>query len=305
MRSSTGDDRWTVPVLEPRTGSLARVRRGGRHPAAVFAAALVVAFLGLAVAATLLGLLATDVLVGPLGLGTPDEHAVESLAAHRTHLLTELSAVGSTLGGAPLLPHPGGPARSRPRRAAPLAPRGVRRLRARHRVRDLPGRLARWCRGTARTCTGSSRPARGRELAVRPHRRLGRRLRRPGAARDLAHPQRGVRARGLGRRRAGARVRGRLRACTAGCTTRSTSRRRADRDGDHRGARFACRAAGARRRRGPRRRRRPEPGAAAWRWRDERGARRGRPPRRDREAQDFAHTRTFEWLARAGLAPAA
>jgi undecaprenyl-diphosphatase len=71
---------------------------------AVFAAALAIGFVALAGAATLLGLLVTHVLLGDLGLGAPDEHAVESLAAHRNTFLDDASAVGSAVGGAPVLP---------------------------------------------------------------------------------------------------------------------------------------------------------------------------------------------------------
>src|SRR3954447_8439808 len=77
---------------------------GRRGPAAGFFAGLVGAFVLLAGAAGLLGLLVTDVLVGPLGLGAPDGHFVRDLVADRTPALTTLSDVGTFVGGAPFLP---------------------------------------------------------------------------------------------------------------------------------------------------------------------------------------------------------
>ena len=99
-------DGWSVPVLEPRPGGPAdrfARRMRGRHPAAVFAAALLAGFVVLAAIAVGLGLLVTGVLLHT-GLGGTDESTVRSLVAERTPFLTDVSAVGSTLGGAPLLP---------------------------------------------------------------------------------------------------------------------------------------------------------------------------------------------------------
>ena len=50
-----------------------------------------------------LGLLVTDVLLDA-GLARPDERVVESLVAERSASLTDASAVGSMIGGAPVLP---------------------------------------------------------------------------------------------------------------------------------------------------------------------------------------------------------
>jgi membrane-associated phospholipid phosphatase len=96
-----------VPVLEARTGGPAERFAGsmrGRHPAAVFFAAVLAGFVVLAGLAILLGLLVTDVLVQTGGIGRADESAVESIVRDRTGFLTDLSSVGSTVGGAPLLP---------------------------------------------------------------------------------------------------------------------------------------------------------------------------------------------------------
>ena len=96
-----------VPVLQARPGGPAERFAGsmeGRHPAAVFFAAALAGFVVLAGLAILLGLLVTDVLVHTGGIGRADNSAVESLVRERTGFLTDVSAVGSTLGGAPLLP---------------------------------------------------------------------------------------------------------------------------------------------------------------------------------------------------------
>jgi undecaprenyl-diphosphatase len=106
MQSRGHDDHWTVPALRPADhGPAARFAGSiGGRPVAVFAAALLGCFVLLAAAATLLGLLVTDVLVGDLGLGGPDGDAIRSLTAHRTPFLNDATAVGSAIGGAPVLP---------------------------------------------------------------------------------------------------------------------------------------------------------------------------------------------------------
>jgi membrane-associated phospholipid phosphatase len=96
-----------VPVLQARPGGPAERFAGfmgGKHPAAVFFAALLAGFVVLAGLAILLGLLVTDVLVHTGGIGRADESAVESIVRDRTGFLTDLSSVGSTVGGAPVLP---------------------------------------------------------------------------------------------------------------------------------------------------------------------------------------------------------
>lgn len=102
----TRDD-WAVPVLQARPGGPAERFAGfmeGRHPAAVFSAAALAGFMALAGLTILLGLLVTDVLVHTGGIGRADASAVESIVRERTGFLTDLSSVGSTIGGAPLLP---------------------------------------------------------------------------------------------------------------------------------------------------------------------------------------------------------
>jgi len=99
--------RALVPVLQPRPGG--RAERfadmlGGSHPAAVFVAALVCGYLALLAMSLLLALLVTDVLVPTAGIGHADENAIVSLAGDRTPFLSDLSGVGTAVGGAPVLP---------------------------------------------------------------------------------------------------------------------------------------------------------------------------------------------------------
>jgi undecaprenyl-diphosphatase len=102
-----GDDPWAVPLLAPRRGGPAdrfATRLRGRHPAAVFFAAVLTGFALLAALSIALGLLLTDVLLPTGGIGHSDESVVRSIVEERTSFLTDASAVGSTVGGAPLLP---------------------------------------------------------------------------------------------------------------------------------------------------------------------------------------------------------
>jgi undecaprenyl-diphosphatase len=96
-----------VPILEARPGGAAQrfaASMEGKHPAAVFFAAVLAGYVVLASLALLLGVFVTGVLVHTGGIGRADESAVESLVRERTGFLTDLSSVGSTLGGAPVLP---------------------------------------------------------------------------------------------------------------------------------------------------------------------------------------------------------
>jgi undecaprenyl-diphosphatase len=95
-----------VPVLRARPGGPAERfagRLGGHHPALVFFTAVLGGFVVLALLSTLVGLLVTDVLL-KAGLQSTDESAVRELVAERTPFLNDVSEVGSTVGGAPLLP---------------------------------------------------------------------------------------------------------------------------------------------------------------------------------------------------------
>ena len=96
-----------IPALVARPGGLAdrfAGRVGRQHPVTVFFAALISGFALLAVVAILIGLLVTDVLVPIHAVGSADEGFVESLAADRTSTLTDVSAVLTAAGGAPVLP---------------------------------------------------------------------------------------------------------------------------------------------------------------------------------------------------------
>lgn len=100
-------DRWAIPALDARPGGLAERFAGrlrGRHPAAVFFAALLAGFALLGLVAIGLGLLVTDVLLRAGDVADTDQSTVASIVADRTPFLTDMSEVGSTLGGAPLLP---------------------------------------------------------------------------------------------------------------------------------------------------------------------------------------------------------
>ena len=104
-RNGVRDD--GVPALAARPGSLPdrfAGRVGRHHPVGVFFAALIGGFAVLAAISILLGLLVTDVLVPIHAVGSADNSFVESLAADRTPLLTDVSSVGTAIGGAPVLP---------------------------------------------------------------------------------------------------------------------------------------------------------------------------------------------------------
>jgi membrane-associated phospholipid phosphatase len=99
--------RATVPALLARPGGAAeRFARalGLRHPVAVFFVALIAGLLTIAAVSILLGLLVVHVLVNGLGLGGADNSVNETMAHHRTGALTDVSSIGSTVGGAPVLP---------------------------------------------------------------------------------------------------------------------------------------------------------------------------------------------------------
>jgi undecaprenyl-diphosphatase len=100
-------ERLPAPALDVRPGAPSERfahALGLRHPAVVFFTALIGGILLLAGVSILLGLLVTHVLVTSLGLGTPDESFVRDLSQHRDGTLNSVSAVGSAVGGAPVLP---------------------------------------------------------------------------------------------------------------------------------------------------------------------------------------------------------
>jgi undecaprenyl-diphosphatase len=99
--------RWTVPVLEARSGTASTrfaARLSGHHPVTVFLTAI---FSGLALIAALsigLGLLVTKVLVPAWGIGAADERVEVWLAGHRTAPRGDASLIGSMLAGGVVLP---------------------------------------------------------------------------------------------------------------------------------------------------------------------------------------------------------
>ena len=164
-------------------------RLGPRPPAVVFFAALLCGFAllaGVSVAARA----ARDRRAGARRRrsGARTRARSSRIVADRTPFLTDVSEVGSAVGGAPVLPILVGLDRARLRRAAPVADRRLRGVRARRRVGDLPRDLAaRPARAALRPAPGG--PPGGRELSVGPHRRVDRGLRRARPAAQLGDPE--------------------------------------------------------------------------------------------------------------------
>jgi undecaprenyl-diphosphatase len=77
---------------------------GDRHPALTFLVAAIAGLTVLAACSIALALLVVHVLLGPLGLGGPDNSFVRTLADNRSAGLTDASAVGSQVGGGFVLP---------------------------------------------------------------------------------------------------------------------------------------------------------------------------------------------------------
>ena len=202
-RGPTTGDPFDIPVLRPGAGGPAE-RFAGRfatgHPVRVFFASVVLGFVVVAALSIGIGAIVKHLVLPAAGIGSGDESVNVWLAAHRDPTRTDVSLVGSTIGGAPLLPDPRRPDRDRPGGHAPLAPRRVLRLRARGRVRALPRHDAR--RPSRPAGRRAARPsAGGRELSVGAHRRLGRRLLRPRPAADVAVHERARARPRLGRGR--------------------------------------------------------------------------------------------------------
>ena len=83
------EDRWALPVLEARRGGPAERFAGrlrGRHPAAVFFAAVLAGFTVLALISIALGIVVTDVLLDIGGLRGPTRapSSRSSPSAHRS-----------------------------------------------------------------------------------------------------------------------------------------------------------------------------------------------------------------------------
>lgn len=106
-RSRTGEDPFDIPVLRPRTGGPAErfaARFVPGHPVRVFFAALVLGFVVVAALSIGLGETIQHVVLPAAGIGSGDESVNVWLAEHRDPTRTDVSLVGSTVGGAPLLP---------------------------------------------------------------------------------------------------------------------------------------------------------------------------------------------------------
>jgi undecaprenyl-diphosphatase len=95
------------PVLEPRAhgpaAALAR-RLDGRHPAAVYLAALVAGYVLLVAVVIGVGLLLVHAILPAAGIGSADEHVNEVLARHRSANLNDATYVGSMIGDVPTIP---------------------------------------------------------------------------------------------------------------------------------------------------------------------------------------------------------
>ena len=100
-------------------------------------------FIVLALISIALGVLVTDVLLDSGGLRHADNSTVKSLVAERTPFLTDASEVGSTIGGAPLLPILVGAIATRLRLPSQVADCGLRGLCVGCRVGHLQGHVAR------------------------------------------------------------------------------------------------------------------------------------------------------------------
>ena len=99
-------DHGVVPILEARPGGAAQrfaASMEGKHPAAVFFAAVLAGYVVLASLAVLLG--CRHRRARPRGRHRPRGRERGRVARARPHgFLTDVSSVGSTLGGAPVLP---------------------------------------------------------------------------------------------------------------------------------------------------------------------------------------------------------
>jgi undecaprenyl-diphosphatase len=106
-RKHEQDDRW-AGVLQARPGGPAdrfAGMLGDRHPALVFFAALLSAFAVLVAVSLAVGYVATRVLLDDVsGLRAADNGAIRQLVTERSGFLDTVSMVGSTVGGAPVLP---------------------------------------------------------------------------------------------------------------------------------------------------------------------------------------------------------
>jgi len=106
-RKHEQDDRW-ARVLQARPGGPAdrfAGMLGDRHPALVFFAALLSAFAILVAASLAVGYVATRLLLDDVsGLRAADNGAIGQLVTERSGFLDTVSMVGSTVGGAPVLP---------------------------------------------------------------------------------------------------------------------------------------------------------------------------------------------------------
>ena len=195
---------------------------GRDRPKLTFFAGLLLAFVAIAVVSIALGLLLTQVLLPHTGLASADERFVRWLTRDRSGGLTDASLIGSMIAGGVVLPIVAG--------VTALAAALMRQWRVVGFLIFAPGAGGGRVPGDdarrpppAPGRAPPRRPARRRELLLRPHRGLDRRLLRYRAAPDLADPRTAPLRSRSGRSRSRSRSSSRSRACTAACTIRSTS----------------------------------------------------------------------------------
>ena len=217
------EEGWAAPVLQPRGGPSndSPSGSGTGHPVLVFLAVVLAGLALIAAVSTVLGFLVARVLLHIDGVAAADEHFVSWLAAHRTPSERTFDD---------RLDHRRAESCSRSSSARPLWPCGPAHWRIAAfvvfvlAVESASYRITTLVVHRHRPASSAREPARERELSVRPHGGLDRRLLRARAPAHLAirQPRLPHRASGLALLDPG--LRRRFAACIAGCTIRSTSR---------------------------------------------------------------------------------
>lgn len=96
-----------IPVLAAKENGPAARFAGlldGRHPALVFIAAVLAGFAAFAAVSAALGVVITELVLGPAAVRDFDHGSIRTLAAERTPFLTDVSFVGSSIAGDIVLP---------------------------------------------------------------------------------------------------------------------------------------------------------------------------------------------------------
>ena len=154
---------------------------GQLHPAIVFVVTMLAGLAAVAGLSIVLGALVTRVLEPAWGIGAADERVNVWLAAHRTTSRTHASLIGSTIAGGVVLPIRRRHARHRLPVVPQVADRGVPRVRAWRRVGVVPSHDARHSFPSSSRCSLGALACQ-RQLSVRAHGCVGRRVRRSRAS---------------------------------------------------------------------------------------------------------------------------